>query len=226
MKISLSFSSSMIPMALAPLTTKSSLISCSEKQECHSSNRIGTNNLPPLGPNKCHTVESESKYLLPNLNIYSPQPFIQSIRDKVKARGARGIIGLGKVFSIMDDNGSKSLDFPEFSKGMRDYKIDIPEDQLQVVFNAFDVNRDGTISYDEFLRNIRGDLNPQRLQLVRRAFTKLDRDGSGVVDINDIRGVYNGQRHPDVLSGKKTEDQVLVEFLETFETHHSVRNGT
>lgn len=108
---------------------------------------------------------------------------------------------------------------------MRDFKIDVPEDQVTIVFNAFDLNRDGTISYDEFLRIIRGDLNSFRLTLVKKAFTKLDRDGSGIVDINDLKGVYNASKHPDVMSGKKTEESVLSEFLETFETHHNIMNG-
>ena len=28
------------------------------------------------------------------------------------------------------------------------------------------------------------------------------------------------------MSGKKTEEQILLEFLETFETHHNLRNNT
>ena len=52
---------------------------------------------------------------------------------------------------------------------------------------------------------------------MKAAFDKLDRDGSGVIDINDIKGVYNARNHPDVKSGKKTEDEILGEFLETFE---------
>lgn len=27
--------------------------------------------------------------------------------------------------------------------------------------------------------------------------------------------------HPDVKSGKKTEDEILYEFLDTFEQHHT-----
>jgi Ca2+-binding EF-hand superfamily protein len=106
----------------------------------------------------------------------------------------------------MDDNNSKSLDLNEFRKAMRDFKIDLTDEHIGIVFNAFDLNRDGSIDYNEFLRIIRGDLSPGRLSLVKRAFEKLDRDGSGVVDINDIRGVYNAAKHPDVLSGKKSED--------------------
>lgn len=126
----------------------------------------------------------------------------------------------------MDDNNSRSLSIEEFRKALNDFRIDIPDDQVAIVFNAFDLNRDGTISYDEFLRIVRGDLSSFRLGLVQKAFQKLDRDNSGVVDINDIRGLYNASKHPDVQSGKKTEDQVLNEFLETFETHHNIRNGS
>ena len=38
--------------------------------------------------------------------------------------------------------------------------------------------------------------------------------------------MYNAKKHPDVLQGKKTEEDVLMEFLETFETHHNVINST
>jgi Ca2+-binding EF-hand superfamily protein len=88
------------------------------------------------------------------------------------------------------------------------------------------LNRDGTIDYDEFVRIIRGDLTPPRLVLVKKAFAKLDKDGSGIVDIDDIKDIYSTAKHPDFISGKKTRDQILVEFLETFEMHHNIQNGT
>jgi len=64
-----------------------------------------------------------------------------------------------------------------------------------------------------------------RKKKVAQAFKKLDKDGNGWIDINDVRGVYNARKHPDVLSGKKTEDNILQEFLETFETAHNMRNN-
>ena len=50
----------------------------------------------------------------------------------------------------------------------------------------------------------------------------MDKDKSGVLNINDIKGVYNAKMHPDVKQGKKTEDEVLGEFLDTFEMHYSL----
>jgi len=50
----------------------------------------------------------------------------------------------------------------------------------------------------------------------------LDKTGDGVIDLSDIRGVYNAALHPDVRQGKRTEDEVLGDFLDTFELHHSI----
>ncbi len=68
-------------------------------------------------------------------------------------------------------------------------------------------------------------MNSFRKKIVQAAFQKIDKDGSGILDLNDIKGVYNARNHPEVRSGKKTEDEILGEFLETFEAHHSMNGG-
>lgn len=88
----------------------------------------------------------------------------------------------------------------------------------------FDINGDGGVSYDELMRSVVGEMNPFRKQLVRRAFDKLDGNGNGIIELDDIKKVYNAKFHPEVKSGKKTEDEVLGEFLDTFELHHSLKN--
>jgi Ca2+-binding EF-hand superfamily protein len=40
-------------------------------------------------------------------------------------RGARGMIGLQRIFKIMDDNNSNSLDIQEFWKAMNDFRVKI-----------------------------------------------------------------------------------------------------
>lgn len=122
----------------------------------------------------------------------------------------------------MDDDGSKTLSKGEFEKACRDFKLEMNSEDVGVMFSGFDLNRDGTIQYDEFLRIIRGDLNDYRRGLVERAFKKLDRDGSGIIEVQDIEGIYNAKKHPAVVEGRKTEQQVLQEFLTTFESHHNI----
>jgi hypothetical protein len=43
--------------------------------------------------------------------------------------------------------------------------------------------------------------------------------------VREFSNRYNALKHPDVRSGKKTESEVLADFMETFETHHALTGG-
>jgi len=100
----------------------------------------------------------------------------------------------------------------------------ISEPDAWNLFNLFDIDWDGWISYDEFLRTVVGEMNEFRKELVRTAFKKFDRDGNGRVELNDIKNTYSAANHPDVKNGRRTEDEILMEFLDTFELHHWMRH--
>lgn len=100
---------------------------------------------------------------------------------------------------IMDDDGSKTISSYEFSKACKDFKVGINEENVPTLFEAFDTNRDGTLNYDEFLMAIRGELNDFRRGMIEKAFRKIDKDNSGMLDIDDIKDTYNASKHPDVL---------------------------
>jgi len=125
----------------------------------------------------------------------------------------------------MDDNGNGMLDQSEFQKALKDYRVQVTPEEAYVLFSIFDVNQDGNISYEEFLRGVIGGMNTSRTQLVRRAFQKLDRNGNGLVELEEIKQLYNAKQHPDVKLGKKTEDEVFIEFMDTFELHYSLRHA-
>lgn len=154
-----------------------------------------------------------------------PEQLAEALKNKLASRGGRGIIGLARQFKIMDDDSSKTLNKSEFNKAMNDFALGFTQQQSSVLFDYFDVDKSGSVDYNEFLRAIRGPMNNARKAVVAQAFKKLDKDGNGWIDINDVRGTYNATQHPDVKAGKKSEDDILKEFLSTFEMHHSIRNN-
>lgn len=66
------------------------------------------------------------------------------------------------MFKAMDRNRNGTLDPVEFKYAMRDYGAEITEKECAAIVKYFDTNHDGKISFDEFLRAIRGELNPHR----------------------------------------------------------------
>jgi len=52
---------------------------------------------------------------------------------------------------------------------------------------VFDRDGSGSIDYDEFLRGVRGGMNDFRKNLALKAFDIMDKDHSGILDLNDIR---------------------------------------
>ena len=122
----------------------------------------------------------------------------------------------------MDDNGNGALDSYEFNKAVSDFGIDIEPKELANLFRSFDYDNSGEVSYDEFVRVIVGPMNHFRTQICVKAFKQIDYNQDGVLNLDDIKRSYNAAMHPDVKSGKKLEDEVLTEFLETFEMHHSM----
>lgn len=66
-------------------------------------------------------------------------------RQKLAARGVRGILGMQRIFKIMDDNRSGSLDIQEFWKALCDFRLPISPEECRKLFDLFDLNDDGEI---------------------------------------------------------------------------------
>ncbi|XP_051556600.1 calcyphosine-like a [Myxocyprinus asiaticus] len=143
---------------------------------------------------------------------------LQELRQQCLNRGASGIKGLGRMFRIIDDDGSKSLDFPEFEKGLENYGVSVGRDKAKQIFALIDKDESGTLNFEEFLEKLRPPMSNARKQVINKAFQKLDRTGDGVVTVEDLQGVYNSKHHPKYKSGEWTEEQVFRSFLDSFDS--------
>jgi hypothetical protein len=76
-------------------------------------------------------------------------PLLKKLKTQLNARGAKGILGMGRLFRIMDDDGSNSLSFAEFRKAMKECKMVLSEVELLVLFKRF-----GTPSTFEFVDRV------------------------------------------------------------------------
>jgi len=152
---------------------------------------------------------------------------LEKLRASLKKRGADGIRGLGIHFRICDRNRNGRLDREEFQKCIMLNKLPLDREEADLLFRTFDQDRSNEISYEEFLKELRGRLKPVRRALVVRVFDVLDRmgGGKGYLTADSIKDVYSTSKHPKVISGAMTKQEALNEFLHMFEGSKGNRDG-
>lgn len=60
----------------------------------------------------------------------SGHPLLDTLRQKLATRGAGGLLGMSRLFKLMDVDGSGTLDLNEFKKAMRDLTMGIKEPEV------------------------------------------------------------------------------------------------
>lgn len=161
-------------------------------------------------PKDAEEIEGELTYTIDDI--------LAEIKSKLLQRGSYGIRGLARIFKILDNDGGRKLDLKEFQDGLLDYGIPLTDEQAKLVMEKFDTNKDGHVDFNEFLRYLKGDINKFRENLIRLAYEKLDINSDGQVTLDDIAKIYDASHHPDVLSGKKTREEVYSEFMSQWDT--------
>lgn len=96
---------------------------------------------------------------------------------------------------------------------------------MQALLKYYDIDGDGQVSYEEFLRGLRDEMTPRRGKMVEKVFKSLDRDGTGVINMADIVQIYDVSMNPEFMEQKKTKEQILTEFLNNFEGAQGNRDG-
>jgi Ca2+-binding EF-hand superfamily protein len=167
--------------------------------------------------------EEENKKNIENNEYY----LFDLIKSKFQERGINGIISLEKAFRNADIDNNQLINFETFSNILNtNFKYNLTKGETGALFREFDQDQSGKINYDEFIRVVRGEIPENRKKIVQDIFeNKLDVNKTNQVNIDDLKDFYNAAKHPDVLSGKKKEEEALEEFIETFDANHLYLNG-
>uniref|UniRef100_A0A8C9KR02 Calcyphosine n=1 Tax=Panthera tigris altaica TaxID=74533 RepID=A0A8C9KR02_PANTA len=141
---------------------------------------------------------------------------VEKLRAQCLSRGALGIQGLARFFRRLDRDESRSLDSGELQRGLAELGLVLDAAEAEGVCRRWDRDGSGTLDLEEFLRALRPPMSQAREAVIAAAFAKLDRSGDGVVTVDDLRGVY---------SGRWTEEEVLLCFLDNFDSSEKDGQG-
>nr|XP_009929862.1 PREDICTED: calcyphosin-2 [Opisthocomus hoazin] len=154
-----------------------------------------------------------SKQLVDDSKVFKK---IQGVlRETLSKRGVRVITGLGKYFRHIDKNRNGFLSQADFKEALKVFHLEIPEGDFESLWLILDDSKSDKVDYGEFTRAVFGEMNEYRKAFVRKAYMKLDFNKTGSVPMVDIRKCYSAKKHPLILAGKATEEEIKSSFLET-----------
>ena len=137
--------------------------------------------------------------------------------NKLYKRGLRGILYLYSQFLSLCPN-LNNITFNDFCLVLKIQHLDLDINSMKKIFSMYTIKRgeDSFLDFYSFMRTYKQELNANKLNVVEEAFSNIDSKGEDKVHLNVIKMKYNVSKHPDVLNGKYTEDEKIMEFLDCF----------
>ena len=152
--------------------------------------------------------------------LYSKQfekEALSLLTKKLFKRGLRGILYLYSQFlSLCPDLNKISLN--DFILVLKIQHLNLDINSAKKIFNMFSIKigEETFLDFYSFMRTFKKELNEYKLNIVEEAFSKIDTKGDDKVNLNVVKMKYNPSKHPDVLNGKYSEDEKIMEFLDCF----------
>uniref|UniRef100_A0A8C5RVG8 Calcyphosine 2 n=1 Tax=Laticauda laticaudata TaxID=8630 RepID=A0A8C5RVG8_LATLA len=142
---------------------------------------------------------------------------LDNLRAKLSKRGVRIVSGLGKYFRELDKKQNRIITKADYRQALKAFHLEVTEEEFESLWLVLHEDNNGELDYTEFTRAILGEMNEYRKAFVRKAYMKLDYNKIGRVPMVDIKKCYCARKHPQVIAGNATEEEIKSSFLETLE---------
>ena len=132
--------------------------------------------------------------------------------------GSHILFSFQRKLSLYDINHKGLISLNNFLSVAQSYTM-LSQDELKIIFDLFDKDKAGSINYNELIQTIIEPVSPNRKLIIQKIYDSFNKDNNGKVSINEIKLSFNARRHPDVISGKKSEGEIFGEFLDNIESY-------
>ena len=135
-----------------------------------------------------HSIQAISSMKLSKVNWTPIKPTGMMAVVFGMNNNSKEALNLRNVFQSIDTDGSGMLSKEEFSHALHLITPDLKEDDIEELFHMIDIDKNGQISFSEFLAV---SLNPQQIDIedLNNAFDLIDEDGNGYISKDELRKV-------------------------------------
>merc|ERR1712166_1354493 len=138
------------------------------------------------------------------------QQTLLSIRQQLAQRGTHGFRSFVVALDKVDFNKIRSIDKEQWKSALASVGVKLSGPEIESVFSAY---------------KIKGGLSSRQEIIIDRVFEQLDVNGTGEIEMSDIRRKFNASLHPDASRGGKNTNQVNEEFYYVWEYVRGLHDG-
>eukprot|EP00668_Euglena_longa_P017264 GGOE01021637.1.p1 GENE.GGOE01021637.1~~GGOE01021637.1.p1 ORF type:complete len:937 (+),score=122.24 GGOE01021637.1:36-2846(+) len=149
-------------------------------------------------------------------------PMVDAIRQALAEKGVCGFRSFVRILRAMDQRDCGAVQQGDLETALHACGIGLTSTEMEKLLSAANISPEAGIPIVQLLEALRGPLSDRRLQLIRLAYSSLDKQRTNAVPVQEMIAAYNPLQHPDVLRKRRTSDQVMQEFIAGWDLEENV----
>ena len=162
--------------------------------------------------------QSILKKLIKNLKAYHRDSIIQETALAYLVHNfpqMKDVVNACKLFNQIDVNGDGKINKDELLKGLQNkIKSDTLKKDVDIIFQNIDMDNNGYIEYEEFVRGAVSKERFMNTKVIEFAFRYFDKDGSGEITFDEIEAVFK-----DSIQDKSKVHESLKKIIAEVDTN-------
>ena len=171
-----------------------------------------------------HTLKKSfsEKKLSPQIKQFF-KILVKNIKEKTNVDNGIKYFTLVMKIKEKEDNIKETITFEDLYQSFLESNIILNKDLLKDFFSILDLCDLNSVSTNEILRLIKDNLSEKRKNLITYQFNKINLKKEQWINTIYLKSIYNSEKHPEVISGRKNKNEIFSEFSYTLDIYLSYK---
>ena len=151
------------------------------------------------------------------------QYLLKQIQSKININNGITYYTFALKIKRKEDKLKETVSYDDLCNSLLESNIFLNMDLIKDFFFILDLCDSNSISTNELLRLIRGNLNEKRKNLITEQFNNINTKNEKWISTIYLKSIYNNKEHPEVIIGRKNENEIFTEFNYTLDIFLNIK---
>ena len=151
------------------------------------------------------------------------QYLLKQIQSKININNGITYYTFALKIKRKEDKLKETVSYNDLCNSLLESNILLNIDLIKDFFFILDLCDSNSISTNELLRLIRGNLNEKRKNLITEQFNNINTKNEKWISTIYLKSIYNNKEHPEVILGRKNENEIFNKFNYTLDIFLNIK---